>query len=108
MTDTLTEWWWPSPEAFNDLEVTDIEDGWQLSAPDDTELAEWLNFWNQDEAHHKVFEDEFIKVLTDHANKTLEEHGEDEILPEWGQADSEQTKDERPGVFTQHESGSHS
>ncbi len=54
MTDTLPEMWWPSPEAFEDLTVEDAEHGFDLSAPDDTECGEWLAFWNQDEAHHKI------------------------------------------------------
>ena len=49
MTETPLEMWWPSPEAFDDLTVTDAEDGWTFSAPDDTELAGWLAYWNQDE-----------------------------------------------------------
>jgi hypothetical protein len=108
MTDTVAEFWWPHPDAFQDLTVEDAEHGYVLSAPDDTECAEWLSFWDQDEAHHKVFEDEFIRVLTDHANKTLEEHGENENLPERGQTDSEQAKDVGPGLLTQHEPGSDS
>jgi hypothetical protein len=108
MADVELDWWWPSPEAFNDLEVTDIEEGWQLSAPDYTELAEWLTFWNQDEAHHKVFEDEFIRVLADHANKTLEEHGKNEVLPVGSQSDREQAEDVGSGSLAQHEPGSDS
>jgi hypothetical protein len=100
MADVELDWWWPSPEAFNDLEVTDTEEGWQLSAPDYTELAEWLTFWNQDEAHHKVFEDEFIRVLTDHANKTLETHGENQSIPVGSPCDSEQAQVHCSGLLT--------
>jgi len=90
MTDTLPEMWWPSPEAFDDLTVEDTEEGFTLEAPDDTECAEWLAYWDQDEAHHKIFEDEFIKVLTHYANKTLETNGENEKLPDGGTEDREQ------------------
>ena len=100
------EFWWPHPDAFNDLEVSDIEEGWQLSAPDDTECAEWLAFWDQDEEHHKVFEDEFIHVLTDHANKTLEEYGENESVPERGQADREQAEVHCSGSQPEYQLGS--
>ena len=102
------EFWWPHPDAFQDLTVEDAEHGYDLSAPDNTECAEWLAFWDQDEEHHKVFEDEFIRVLTDHANKTLEEHGENENIPERGQTDSEQAQDVGTGVQPEHESGSDS
>ncbi len=98
--------WWPSPEAFEDLEVTDIEEGWQLSAPDDTELAEWLNYWSQDEEHHVFFEKAFLEVLTNHANFILDQHGKAEDLPDGRQGNPEQAEDERPGVLSEHEPGS--
>jgi predicted lipoprotein len=98
--------WWPSPEAFEDLEVTDIEEGWQLSAPDDTELAEWLNFWSQDEEHHAFFEKAFLAVLTNHANFILDQHGKAEDLPDGRQGNPEQAEDERSGMLPEHEPGS--
>jgi len=100
MTDTLPEMWWPSPEAFDDLTVEDTEEGFTLEAPDDTECAEWLAYWDQDEAHHKIFEDEFIKVLTHYANKTLETHGENEKLPDGGTEDREQAQMHSSGSLT--------
>ena len=80
MTETPPDMWWPSPEAFEDLTVEDAEYGFDLSAPDNTECAEWLAFWTQDEVHHKVFTEEFIKALTHYANKTLEQNGETEAV----------------------------
>ncbi len=94
------EFWWPHPDAFEDLTVEDVEEGFTLSAPDDTECAEWLTYWSQDEAHHKVFEDEFIRVLTYHANKTLETYGENEVLPFGSQSDREQAQDVSTGSLT--------
>jgi hypothetical protein len=91
--------WWPSPEAFEVLEVSDIEDGWQLSAPDDTELAEWLNYWNQDEDHHAIFQTIFVRALTEHANfvlDDLEQHGKTEIT-DGSQSNPEQAENERTG-----------
>ena len=32
----MTEFFWPSPEAFDDLTVEDAEEGFTLIAPDDT------------------------------------------------------------------------
>jgi hypothetical protein len=72
--------WWPSPEALTDLVVEDTEHGFELFAPDGTECAEWLSFWNQDETHHKVFEEQFVNMLTEYVNKTLEEHGKTETI----------------------------
>ena len=92
MTETPIEMWWPSPFAFNDLTVEEAEHGFDLSAPDDTECGEWLAFWSQDEAHHKVFEDEFTAVLRNHANKVLENHGENQSIPVGNPGDSEQAE----------------
>jgi hypothetical protein len=107
---TEGEFWWPHPDAFNDLEVTDIEDGWQLSAPDDTELAAWLNYWGQDEEHHAIFQTIFVRALTEHANLVLddlEQHGETEIT-DGCQSDREQAEVHCSGPQPKHESGSDS
>lgn len=94
MTDVV--FWWPSPDAFNDLTVTDIDDGWQLSAPDDTELAVWLGHWNQDEEHHAIFQETFVRALTEQATFVLdsldEQHGKTEIT-DGQQCNPEQAED---------------
>jgi len=92
MTDIATEWWWPSPEAFDDLVVEDTENGFDLSAPDDSECGDWLSYWNQDEEHHKFFEHEFTEVLRTYAQSILNEHGKDEVLPDGSQGDREQAE----------------
>ncbi len=91
--------WWPSPEAFDDLTVEDAEYGFDLSAPDHTECGEWLAYWNQDEAHHKIFEREFIEVLKHYANKTLEEHGQAEAISDEQSGDRSQTEDVSTGTL---------
>jgi len=92
--------WWPHPDAFNDLTVSDIDDGWQLSAPDDTELAAWINYWSQDEEHHALFQTVFVRALTEHANFVLdsleEQHGKAEIT-DGRQCNPEQAEDELAG-----------
>jgi hypothetical protein len=108
MDETTLEMWWPSPEALEDLTVKDAEHGFDLSAPDDTECGEWLAFWNQDGAHHKVFEEEFTAVLRNYANLVLENHGENEILVDRGQEDRVQAQDECSGTQSEHEPGSDS
>jgi hypothetical protein len=85
--------WWPSPEAFNDLVVEDAEYGFVLSAPDDSECGEWLAYWNQDAAHHVMFEEQFTEVLTQYANKILDQNGENEVVPDGIQSDREQAED---------------
>ena len=106
MTDTLPEMWWPSPEAFENLTVEDAEHGFDLSAPDDTECGEWLAFWNQDEAHHKIFEEEFTAVLRNYANQILDANGKDEELPDGRNPDPVQAQDECSGSQPEHEPGS--
>lgn len=94
MTETTLEMWWPHPDAFNDLDVTDTEDGWQLAAPDDSELGNWLAYWSQDEAHHKFFEAEFIATLLSHI-KTLDlEHGKAEAISDQQSGGGEQAEDD--------------
>ena len=87
-----TEFWWPSPEAFDDLTVEDNEEGFTLDAPDDTECGEWLAYWNQTPDHIECFTEEFTKVLTNHANTILEQHGQTEELFDEQQRDSKQAE----------------
>ena len=100
---TLSEadWWMPSPESFDDLTVTDTETGWELSAPDDTELAEWLSYWSQDEEHHAFFERTFLSILTYHAEtvlSNLETNGKNEDVPVGGHPHSKQAENDVPGA----------
>ena len=106
MDETTREMWWPSPEALEDLVVEDAEHGFDLSAPDDTECGEWLAFWSQDEAHHKIFEEEFTAVLRNYANRVLENHGENEKFPDRGAEDGTQAQDDESGAQPEHEPGS--
>lgn len=92
--------WWPSPEAFDDLTVEDAEYGFDLSAPDGTECAEWLAYWNQDEAHHKVFEEQFVEILTQYANKILEEHGQAEAIADEQDCNRTQAEENSAGALS--------
>ena len=77
-TDSLkpTEFWWPSPEAFDDLTVEDNEEGFTLDAPDNTECGEWLAYWNQSSEHIELFTEELTKCLQNHIDTTLEQYGQ--------------------------------
>ena len=97
---TNIEMWWPAPPAMEDLTVEDAEEGFTLSAPDDTECAAWLTYWNQDEAHHEVFEKEFNKVLTHYLNRTLEKNGEAETVPNEQSPDRVQTEEDAAGAVS--------
>ena len=74
---TLTMWW-PAPEVLNDLSVDDAEDGFTLSAPNDTECGEWLAHWNQSEEHQKVFHQAFTEVLENYLKHLTNEDGKTE------------------------------
>ena len=85
-----TDFWWPSPEAFNDLTVEDAEGGFTLIAPDDSECGEWLAHWNQSPEHHELFTKEFTKNLLNY----LEEiDGQTERLTNGQHRDSKQAED---------------
>lgn len=98
MTETTLEMWWPHPDAFSDLEVTEIVDGWQLSAPDNSELGVWLEHWNQDEEHLQFFQAEFIETLLAHI-KTLDlEHGQAEAISDEQSDHRGETKENPSGA----------
>ena len=91
LTNSLkpTDFWWPSPAAFDDLDVEEVEEGFTLSAPDDSECGEWLAFWNQSPEHLELFTKEFTKNLLNY----LEEiNGQTERLPDGGQSDPKQAE----------------
>ena len=65
-----TEIWWPHPSALDDLTVsfTDNEDGsstCHLDAPDGTECADWLSYFNETEERRAAFERAFMQSLLD-------------------------------------------
>jgi hypothetical protein len=69
-----TEIWWPHPSAFDDLtvETEDTEDGGSLihlSAPDNTECAEWLAYFQETPQRQAAFEREFMRSLLEHAQR---------------------------------------
>jgi len=49
------EFWWPSPEAFDDLTVEEIEDGFSFTAPDETECGAWLAYFNETPERQEIF-----------------------------------------------------
>jgi len=63
--------WWPHPDAFDDLTVTDTKAGFELSAPDGSECAIWLEYFNRTEELHEEFETSFLEVLREAADRAL-------------------------------------
>jgi hypothetical protein len=86
----MAEFFWPSPDAFEDLTVEDTDEGFTLTAPDDSECGEWLAYWNQSSEHLELFTEEFTKTLTSYI-KTID--GQTERLPDGGQSDPKQAED---------------
>jgi hypothetical protein len=89
-----TEFFWPSPEAFDDLTVEDADEGFTLTAPDETECGEWLAYWNQSPEHIELFTEAFIKNLRNYL-ATID--GQTQDVPDGQQRDPEQAEDVGPG-----------
>ena len=94
-TDSLkpTEFWWPSPEAFDDLTVEDADKGLTFDAPDNSECGEWLAFWSQSPEHIELFTEVVTKSLLNHANTILEQHGQTQELTDGFHEDGVKTED---------------
>ena len=88
-----TEFWWPSPEAFDDLTVEDAEEGFTLIAPDDTECGEWLAHWNQSAEHIELFTEAFTEALKNNLDTTLGQDGQTQSISNGIHEDGEQTED---------------
>jgi hypothetical protein len=86
-----TEFWWPSLEAFDDLTVEDAEEGFTLTAPDETVCGEWLAYWNQSPEHIELFTEAFTEALKNNLDFLLEQNGQTEELTDGQQCDPEQT-----------------
>jgi len=52
-------------EAFDDITVENTEEGWSLSAPDESEAGKWLAHYNSTEELHAQFNQELTKALRD-------------------------------------------
>jgi hypothetical protein len=106
-----TEIWWPHPSAFDDLtvEFEDLEDGGSiihLGAPDGTECAEWLAYFQETPERQEAFQREFMKSLKNHIQRL--ENGEIEGVTDQQGRDHSRGQEDRPGAVEEHESGSDS
>ena len=98
-TDSLkpTEFWWPDPSAFDDLTVEDAEEGFTLTAPDDTECGEWLAYWNRSPEHLELFTEAFTQALKNNIDTTLEKHGQTQVVSNGLHEDGVKTEDVSAG-----------
>lgn len=67
--------WWIKPKDLDDLTVEEVEGGFDLSAPDGTECAAWLSYYNQTEELRQTFNDAFVEMLREHLENLEEKHG---------------------------------
>jgi hypothetical protein len=88
----MAEFFWPSPEAFDDLTVEDTEEGFTLTAPDETECGEWLAYWNQSPEHIELFTGAFTEALKNNLDTILGQDGQTEELTDGQQRDPEQAE----------------
>jgi hypothetical protein len=75
------EFWWPSPEAFDDLTVEEIEDGFAFIAPDDTECGVWLAHFNETPERQEIFSAALISSLKDQIE--MLNNGKTQELTDW-------------------------
>jgi len=80
--EKLHEIWWPSPEALWDLTVEDAEHGFTLIAPDNTECAAWLGYYNQTDELRERFNQAFVACLAQYLGRL--ENGSQEQVPVGG------------------------
>jgi len=60
-----TDFWWLSLKAFDDITVEDTEEGFALTAPDESEAGKWLAHYNSTKELHAQFTEEITKALRD-------------------------------------------
>lgn len=57
--------WWPHPSAFDDLTVEETENGFEFSAPEGTECADWLAYFSETPERRAVWEAEVLRSITE-------------------------------------------
>ena len=62
-TNKPEQFWWPSLEAFDDLTVEEIEDGFSFIAPDDTECGAWIAYFNETPERQELFSTALIESI---------------------------------------------
>lgn len=64
-----TAFWWPHPDSFSELTVEDSENGFELSAPDGSEIGQWLSYYNSSDELRAEFNIEVINAIKNLINK---------------------------------------
>jgi hypothetical protein len=105
LQDDPTDFWWPNPQAFDDLtvEFEDTEDGGSLihlDAPDGTECAEWLSFYQETPERLAAFEKEFMRTLLEHAQRLI--NGETQVQSDEQDSDRSDCQEDLSGAIQEH------
>jgi hypothetical protein len=100
-----TEIWWPKPSAFDDLtvEFEDLEDGGaliHLDAPEGTECAEWLSYFQETPERQAAFQREFMRTLLEHAQRVTD--GQSEGITDQQSGDHPGSQEDLPGSLEEH------
>jgi hypothetical protein len=65
----------PNVSILDDLTVTEIEDGFQFSAPNGTQCAAWLSYYDSTDELREEFSEMIISALKTSLNEAQEQHG---------------------------------
>jgi hypothetical protein len=102
-----TEIWWPHPSALDDLSVefSDDEQGSliQLSAPEGTECADWLGYYQETEERRAAFERAFMQAILDQI--TMLENGKTQGIPDVQAPDHSNSEEDQPRSVEEHDAG---
>jgi hypothetical protein len=65
----------PNVSILDDLTITEIEDGFQFSAPNGTQCAAWLSYYDSTDELREEFSEMIISALKTSLNEAQEQHG---------------------------------
>ncbi len=92
---TDLEFWWPHPDALKDLVVEEVDKGFDLSAPDDSECGQWLAYFSSTPELNKLFQEKFIESLLNYIESL--DNGQVENQPDRKESDCAGSKEDTPG-----------
>jgi hypothetical protein len=67
----------PNVSILDDLTITEIEDGFQFSAPDGTQCAAWLSYYNSTDELREEFSELIISALKTRLEEIEGQHGDE-------------------------------
>ena len=67
----------PNVSILNDLTITEIEDGFQFSAPNCTQCAAWLSYYDSTDELREEFSELIISALKTRFEEIEGQHGDE-------------------------------